>query len=109
MNTNTIHQQLPVNTILNGNCIEKMRQMPANSIDFILTDPPYLVNYRDRNGRSIQNDANTNWLRPAMREAYRVLKQDRVAIMFYGWTKVDAFFAAWKDAGFSFGRSPRLS
>ena len=100
MNTNTIQQQLPVNTILNGNCIDKMRQMPANSIDFILTDPPYLVNYRDRNGRSIQNDANTEWLRPAMREAYRILKQDRVAIMFYGWTKVDSFFAAWKDAGF---------
>ena len=100
MNTNTIQQQLPVNTILNGNCIDKMRQMPANSIDFILTDPPYLVNYRDRNGRSIQNDANTEWLRPAMREAYRVLKQDCVAIMFYGWTKVDSFFAAWKDAGF---------
>jgi DNA modification methylase len=100
MNTNTIRQQLPIDTILNGNCIDKMRQMPANSIDFILTDPPYLVNYRDRNGRSIQNDFNTDWLRPAMREAYRVLKQDRVAIMFYGWTKVDEFFAAWKHAGF---------
>jgi site-specific DNA-methyltransferase (adenine-specific) len=62
MNTNAIQHQLPVNTILNGNCIEKMRQMPANSIDFILTDPPYLVNYRDRNGRSIQNDANSDWL-----------------------------------------------
>ena len=84
MNTNTIQHQLPVNTILNGNCIDKMRQMPSNSIDFILTDPSYLVNYRDRNGRSIPNDANTDWLRPAMREAYRILKQDRVAIMFYG-------------------------
>ncbi|MEI9979882.1 MAG: hypothetical protein WDN23_12970 [Edaphobacter sp.] len=51
---NTIQQQLPVNTILHGNCIEKMREMPANSVDFILTDPPYLVNYRDRDGRTIQ-------------------------------------------------------
>jgi site-specific DNA-methyltransferase (adenine-specific) len=100
MNTNTIQQQIPTNTILNGNCIEKMRALPGNSVDFILTDPPYLVNYQDRNGRSIRNDANSNWLQPAMREAYRVLKQDRIAIMFYGWTKVDAFFAAWKDAGF---------
>ena len=100
MNTNTIQQQLPTNTILHGNCIEKMREIPANSIDFILTDPPYLANYRSRDGRSIQNDANSNWLRPAMREAYRVLKQDRVAVMFYGWPKVDVFFAAWKDAGF---------
>src|SRR3984885_3711432 len=77
-----------------------MRQMPANSVDFILTDPPYLVNYRDRSGRSIQNDVNADWLKPAMREAYRVLKMNRVAVMFYGWTKVDTFFAAWKEAGF---------
>jgi DNA modification methylase len=74
--------------------------MPANSVDFILTDPPYLVNYRDRTGRTIQNDADDTWLKPAMAEAYRVLKQDRVAIMFYGWTKIDAFFDAWRSAGF---------
>ncbi len=89
-----------LNTIVQGDCIEIMRQMPTNSVDFILTDPPYLVNYRDRDGRTIQNDANADWLKPAMKEAYRVLKQNRVAVMFYGWSKVDAFFAAWKDAGF---------
>jgi DNA modification methylase len=89
-----------INTITQGDCIEVMQQMPSNSADFILTDPPYLVNYRDRNGRSIQNDGNGDWLKPAMAEAYRVLKQDRVAVVFYGWTKVDEFFAAWKEAGF---------
>lgn len=100
MNTNTIQQQLPTNTILHGDCIARMREMPANSVDFILTDPPYLVNYRDRDGRTIPNDAKADWLKPAMREAYRLLKQDRVAVMFYGWTKIDMFFDAWKDAGF---------
>ncbi|MGA7155304.1 MAG: DNA methyltransferase [Acidobacteriaceae bacterium] len=88
------------NQIVHGDCIEVMQQMPADSVDFILTDPPYLVNYRDRDGRTIQNDANPDWLKPAMKEAYRVLKQNRMAIMFYGWTKVDAFFAAWRSAGF---------
>ncbi len=43
-----------INTIAHGDCIDIMRQMPANSIDFIVTDPPYLVNFRDRTGRSIQ-------------------------------------------------------
>jgi DNA modification methylase len=100
MQAQTSTQHPFLNTITQGNCIDVMRQMPANSVDFILTDPPYLVSYRDRSGRTIQNDANADWLRPAMREAYRVLKQDRVAIMFYGWTKVDAFFDAWKGAGF---------
>ena len=94
MNTNTIQQQFPINQILHGDCIEVMHTLPANSVDFILTDPPYLVNYRDRDGRTIQNDTDASWLKPAMAEAYRVLKQDRVAIMFYGWTKVDAFFDA---------------
>lgn len=100
MNSKTIQQQHPVNAILHGDCIEVMRQIPTNSVDFILTDPPYLVNYRDRDGRTIQNDAKADWLKPAMAEAYRLLKQDRVAVMFYGWTKVDMFFDAWKEAGF---------
>jgi site-specific DNA-methyltransferase (adenine-specific) len=100
MQAQTSIQHQLTNTITHGDCIQVMHEMPANSVDFILTDPPYLVNYRDRDGRTIQNDANADWLKPAMREAYRVLKQDRVAIMFYGWTKVDAFFDAWKAAGF---------
>jgi DNA modification methylase len=98
--TSPVRQNGLSNTILHGNCIETMRHLPANSVDFILTDPPYLVNYRDRTGRSIQNDANADWLKPAMREAYRVLKQDRLAVMFYGWTRVDDFFEAWRNAGF---------
>ena len=89
-----------LDTVAQGDCVALMRQMPTASVDFILTDPPYLVNYRDRSGRSIQNDVNADWLKPAMAEAYRVLKQNRVAVMFYGWSRVDAFFEAWKDAGF---------
>jgi site-specific DNA-methyltransferase (adenine-specific) len=100
MQAQSATQHQPTNTITHGDCIQVMRKMPANSVDFVLTDPPYLVNYRDRDGRTIQNDAKPDWLKPAMAEAYRVLKQDRVAVMFYGWTKVDAFFAAWKQAGF---------
>jgi DNA modification methylase len=96
----TAQQSNFTNRILHGDCIKVMRQMPANSVDFILADPPYLVNYRDRDGRTIQNDADDTWLKPAMAEAQRVLKQDRVAIMFYGWTKIDAFFEAWRSAGF---------
>ncbi len=96
----TAQQNSFTNQILHGDCIEVMRQMPADCVDFILTDPPYLVNYRDRTGRTIRNDADESWLKPAMAEAYRVLKQNRVAIMFYGWTKVDAFFEAWRSAGF---------
>lgn len=102
MNTNRSNQQqaVPTNTVILDNCIDAMREFPANSIDFVLTDPPYLVNYRDRNGRSIQNDVNSNWLRPAFSEIYRVLKQDTFCVTFYSWTKVDCFMTAWRNAGF---------
>jgi DNA modification methylase len=101
MPTNRIDQpSVPANTVLLGDCISIMQSLPANSIDFILTDPPYLVRYQDRDGRSIQNDSNSDWLVPAFAEAYRVLKQDRFMISFYGWTQVDKFFHAWRSAGF---------
>jgi hypothetical protein len=78
MQAQTTVQNRFINSITQADCIQVMRQIPANSVDFILTDPPYLVNYRDRSGRSIQNDVNADWLKPAMREAYRVLKMNRV-------------------------------
>ena len=93
-------QSLLVNRVLHGDCIEVMRQLPAGSIDFILSDPPYLVNHRDRDGRSIQNDSNADWLKPAFKEAYRVLRPNSFMVTFYGWPKVDRFMDAWRDAGF---------
>ena len=32
--------------LIQGDCIEKMRELPDKSIDLILTDPPYGVNYK---------------------------------------------------------------
>ncbi|HZU42162.1 MAG TPA: DNA methyltransferase [Terriglobales bacterium] len=89
-----------LNTIAQGDCTEIMRQMPAESIDFILTDPPYLVNFRDRTGRTLQNDKDSDWLRPAMKEAFRVLKNNRLMLCFYGWPRAEKFLEAWREAGF---------
>jgi site-specific DNA-methyltransferase (adenine-specific) len=89
-----------LNSITCGDCIDVLSYLPARSIDFVLTDPPYLVNYRDRSGRRVINDDNDAWLRPAFRQMYRVLKPDTFAISFYGWNKTDAFMTAWREAGF---------
>lgn len=88
------------NSIILGDCTQVMAALPPACVDFILTDPPYLVNYQDRNGRSILNDRAHDWVQPAFEQAYRVLKQDSLCVSFYGWTKTDVFFAAWKAAGF---------
>jgi site-specific DNA-methyltransferase (adenine-specific) len=91
---------LPVDTVIHGDCIEVMQGMPSASVDFILTDPPYLVRYRSRDGRSIRNDDNDRWLEPAFAEMYRLLKPGSFAVSFYGWNSADRFIAAWRAAGF---------
>lgn len=93
-------RQHPMSTILHGDCIDIMGSMQEESVDFILTDPPYLVNFRDRTGRSLQNDTNANWLKPAMKAAFRVLKDNRLMLCFYGWPRAEKFLEAWREAGF---------
>ena len=89
-----------VNRILLGDCIQVMGQMPEASVDCIVTDPPYMCRFQDRNGRTVANDDREDWLAPAVAQMYRVLKPDRFCVSFYGWHRVDAFMAAWKTAGF---------
>ncbi|XJB52468.1 DNA methyltransferase (plasmid) [Escherichia coli] len=91
-----------------GNCIDVMARIPDNAIDFILTDPPYLVGFRDRSGRTIAGDVNDDWLQPASNEMYRVLKKDALMVSFYGWNRVDRFMSAWKTRRIQRGRAPRV-
>ncbi len=93
-------QHLPRNTVLQGDCVERMAELPDRCVDFVLTDPPYLVGYRDRSGRTIANDSDDQWLGPAFAEAYRLLKPDSFCVSFYGWNRADLFLAAWRAAGF---------
>jgi site-specific DNA-methyltransferase (adenine-specific) len=91
-----------VNRMITGDCLEVMQEMPDASVDCVITDPPYLVNFRDRDGRGYQNDnpQDTSWLTPAYAQMYRVLKPDSFCVSFYGFTKAEAFLAAWRQAGF---------
>lgn len=86
--------------IINGDCTEVLRRLRSACIDLVVTDPPYLVSYRSRDGRSIRNDDKSgSWLKPAFAEIARVLKPDRFCVSFYGWNQVDRFLSAWKEAG----------
>jgi len=88
------------NTIIQGDCVQGMSKLEANSVDFVLTDPPYLIDYRGRDGRTVTNDNNRRWLRPAFTQMYRVLKPASFCVSFYAWNRVHLFMSAWRDAGF---------
>ena len=90
-----------LDTVTHGDCTALMRELPDACVDLALTDPPYLVRYRDRSGRTIMNDDNGRWIFPAFFEMHRVLKPDSCCIAFYGWSKLDRFMAAWRECGFA--------
>ena len=76
-----------------------MPMLPDNCVDFILTDPPYLQQFCDRDGRRLRNDDNDAWLNPAFEQACRILRPGRFLVCWYGWPKAERFLAAWRAAG----------
>jgi site-specific DNA-methyltransferase (adenine-specific)/site-specific DNA-methyltransferase (cytosine-N4-specific) len=63
------------NLILDGDCFELIKDLPDNSVDLVITSPPYadIVNY----GKNVSIEKPTqycNWLLPLFDEIHRVLK-----------------------------------
>lgn len=77
-----------------------MSTFPDNAISFILTTPPYLVDFTNLSWRSIANDKNKDWLLPACQQMFRALKSNSLIISFYGWNRVGKFVHAWKNSEF---------
>ena len=89
-----------INRIIHGDCVNVLPGFAPESVQFILTDPPYLVRYRPRDGRAVPNDSGDTWLKPAFVEMYRVLQPDAFCFTFYGWPHADRFMQAFRAAGF---------
>ena len=87
------------NSILEGDAAHILAQVEAASVDLVVTDPPYLVNYRDRTGRSLRNDNNADGVLPVFEPLARVMKQDSYAICFAGWSALPEFTQSWQAAG----------
>jgi DNA modification methylase len=88
------------NTIIHGDCLNVLPTLLTGSANLILTDPPYLVNFTARDGRTVPNDDNDRWLKPAFAEMYRVLTDGAFCVTFYGWPSADKFLTAYRAAGF---------
>jgi len=66
-----------LNKITTGDCREVMREMPANSIDLMVTSPPYGVGIAyDSFDDDINFEAYKEFSREWLSEAFRVLKPD---------------------------------
>lgn len=78
---------LPINQIINADCLEVMKTFPDKSIDLVLTDPPYGIDYQSnmrvmsKQFDKIAND-NNNSRFEAYKELWRVLKDNTVIVVF---------------------------
>ena len=85
--------------IIHGDATQELSILPDQCADLIITDVPYLVAYRDRQGRTVANDDSPSAVLSAFPEMARVLKNDSYCILFCGWVALPQFSAAWENAG----------
>ena len=93
-------------TLIHGDCLLLMRNLPPGSVDCILTDPPYGIDYRSK-PRAYRDDwklriANDRapfiwWLF----EAFRVLRDGGCLACFCRWDVEEVFRSAIRTAGFA--------
>jgi site-specific DNA-methyltransferase (adenine-specific) len=80
----------------NGDCIEQMRQLPANSVDSIVTDPPYELGFMGKSWDS----TGIAYSVKMWDEALRVLKPGGHLLAFSGSRTYHRMACAIEDAGF---------
>ena len=76
-----------IGKVIQGDCLEVMKQMPDKCIDLVLTDPPYGVDYmggqNEVKREKLANDKEANVYKELFPEIYRVLKNEGSAYVFY--------------------------
>jgi len=73
---------LETGKIFNGNCVDEMSKMPENSIDLVVTSPPYNVGIDyDSHDDRMSMDSYWQFTKDWLTQALRVLKSDgRIAV-----------------------------
>jgi len=96
---------LEIDKIYQGDCLLKMAEIDTGTVDAVITDPPYGIDYqsahrvrRNKWKPKIANDKApfVSWLDGA----FRVLKNDSCLLCFCRWDVEDIFSDAIIDAGF---------
>jgi site-specific DNA-methyltransferase (adenine-specific) len=75
-----------INKVHNSDCLEFLKEIPDNSVDLVLTDPPYGMGYqsghRTNKHDCIEGDKDLSWFPCFIKETYRVLKDNSHCYLF---------------------------
>jgi site-specific DNA-methyltransferase (adenine-specific) len=82
------------NSIVLGDCIEKMRALPDSHFDLIIADPPYNIGKNfGNNFDSMEIDDYLKWTNLWLEQCFRLLKDDG-SIFIYGFSEILAKISA---------------
>ena len=94
---------IKLNTVINQDCFLGMKEMDNESVNLILTDPPYGIKYQNNYSfnkhRKIKGDEGINYDEFA-KECYRVLKNNSHAYFFTRFDEYPEHYIALQKAGF---------
>lgn len=94
------------NTLIHNDVFNIFPSLSDNSIDLVITDPPYLVNYNTNRRKDkghtfckpIDNDNQSiDFIKHYIDECYRILKPNHAMYMFSSQTNIDLFKQALED------------
>lgn len=75
---------LLLNKIIEGDCLEVLRKIPCESVDIIITSPPYNIGNMKSNhikygtyaGNNMPETLYQSWQKEVLKECFRILKED---------------------------------
>ncbi len=106
-------QELKFNEIYNMDCINGMKLIPNDTIDLVVTDPPFAIDFKAKKSnynrsqsrvlegykeipREKYNAFTINW----MREVHRILRKTGSMYVFSGWNNLKDILIAIDELGF---------
>lgn len=105
--------EIQTNTIYNCDCIEGMGKLPDSSVDIVITDPPFAIEFKARRSNynrtqarvmegynEIPKDRYYEFTIAWMKEVYRLLKDSGSMYVFSGWNNLKDILNAIDEVGF---------
>ena len=113
-NTNPLLVYQPIiNEIYNIDCLEGMKQLSNNTIDLVITDPPFAIEFKSKRSnynrtqsrvlegyQEIPKEKYHEFTPQWMKEVYRVIKESGSMYVFSGWNNLKDILNALDEVGF---------
>jgi len=105
--------QYEIDTIYNGDCIEGMKVLPSSSIDLVITDPPFAIDFKAKRNNYNRTDSNVlegyneisqseyfDFTKKWMEQVHRILKESGSMYVFSGWNNLKDILVSLDEIGF---------